>query len=190
MPNRPRMCLLDACSLLNIYASGYINEILDTLPFTCAVVVAVERETLYIRRGGSGEDADEKVTVDMSPLIAANRLKVVSPNNDEEENAYVAYATQLHDGEAMTCALASLRGFDIVTDDRKASRVLETHAPHVSCHSTCSVVKEWSDISGATASTIKTVLTHIKERASFEPSRRDPLRNWWENIMNSVDKEN
>ncbi len=183
MPGSSKITLLDACSLLNLYASRHIQEILEALPYTFALAERVEKETLYVRRGGSGEDADEREVVDLSPLISANLLRVISLESEAETAAFVGFATQLGDGEAMTCALASLRGYDVVTDDKKALRTLKTHAPHVRCHTTLELIKEWAEMSGITRLALKEILIDVRERANYLPSSRHPLWKWWEGIM-------
>ena len=184
MQESNRGCLIDACSLLNLYASRHIQEILQTLPFAFAIAKKVFEEAIYIRRGGSGEDADERDPIDLSPLQTANLLEIISPESEEEQAAYVAFATRLDDGEAMTCALALQRGDDIVTDDKKAIRILQNEAPHIRCHSTLPLIKKWAEISGITDQMLKPILIDVRKRARYSPPRSHPLCEWWERIMN------
>lgn len=50
--------LLDACCLLNLYATRRLDEILVAVQGRFAAAERVAAEALYIRRGGDGEDAD------------------------------------------------------------------------------------------------------------------------------------
>ena len=58
------LVLLDACALINLYACGYASEILDELE-TFGIVSHVQRESLFIRQGGTGEDARDRVSIDL-----------------------------------------------------------------------------------------------------------------------------
>ena len=56
---------------------------------------------------------------------------------------YIDLTQELDDGEAMTAAVAIHRRLPVVTDDRKALRVLERHA--LASHSTLDLVRNWSE---------------------------------------------
>jgi hypothetical protein len=63
--------LLDACCILNLFAVGPVDEILQANSLRFGVARAVADETLFIRRGGSGEDANEREPVDLGQLVAS-----------------------------------------------------------------------------------------------------------------------
>lgn len=174
----PRL-LLDACSLLNVYATRRIHDILAALPESVGVVEAAAREILYVRRGGSGEDADERDPIDLTPLFANGMLQLLQVETNDEAASYVAFAAELDDGEAMTCALALHRGAAVATDDRKATRVLGARAPQVTIYTTAHLLKTWADTYGVSDSDLRAVLTAVRERARFVPPRWDPLQGWW-----------
>ena len=60
--------LLDACSLINLYATRRIVEILNSVSMQCVVSDIVLRESLYVRRGSTGEEADERDPIELRPL--------------------------------------------------------------------------------------------------------------------------
>jgi hypothetical protein len=174
--------ILDACSLLNLFASRYIEDILR-LSYIFHIAEAVHKETLYIRRGGNGEDAEEHDLVDLAPLLSSNLLVVDALGSAVELASYIQFATQLDDGEAMTCALASHRNWQVVTDDRKVPRVLRAVAPHINCRTTLDVLKEWVDTAGIDDATLKDILLDIRKRANYFPAVSHPLKYWWDNIL-------
>ena len=174
------LILLDACCLLNLHATGRLEEILATLQGRFAVAERVAAEALYTRRGGSGDDADETDSIDIHPLITLGLLEVLSVETPDEAACYVSFAAELDDGEAMTCALALHRGAIVATDDRKALRLLATQAPPIRTRSTAQLLKEWADGAQVSSAELRTILTDVRQRARFAPGRHDPLHAWWE----------
>lgn len=172
--------LLDACRVLNLYATGRMGAILGALPERFAVADRVAAETLYVRRGGSGEDADERIPVDLRPLIEEGLLEVLRVETEEEAASFVSFAAQLDDGEAMTCALALHRGGVVGTDDRKARRVCSMQSPPLDTRTTTTVLKAWAESERIAGADLRQVLVLIRERARFVPGKHDPLQGWWE----------
>ncbi len=175
--------LLDACSLLNLYASRHLGEILKTLPARFAVVERVMCETLYVQRGGTGEDADKRDPVEIAPLIEQCLLRVLSFETEQEMTVFLEFATQLDDGEAMTCALAYIHGYDVVTDDKKALRLLGRHASHLVRYGTLDVLQAWADEGDVSDMILRTTLKDIRERASYFPGTSHPRYSWWANLL-------
>ena len=176
--------ILDACCLLNLYASRQIEAILGTVPTRFAAAEAAAAEVLYVRYGGGGQDADKREHVDLQPLIRVGLLDILSLETEGEKASFVLFAAELDDGEAMTCALAVHREAAVATDDRKAIRVLSSVATHVRVHTTVSLLKRWAEIEQPAAATLKRALTDVRERASFVPGRHDPLLPWWKAVLN------
>jgi hypothetical protein len=174
------LILLDACCLLNLYATRRLDEILLAVQGRFAAAERVAAEALYTRRGGDGEDADEKDAVDIGPLVARGLLEVLAVETPAEAASYVSFAAELDDGEAMTCALALHRGAIVATDDRKALRILAAQAPPISVRSTAQLLKEWADSGIPAPIELRTALTDVRQRARFAPGRHDPLHSWWE----------
>lgn len=176
----PARILLDACCVLNLYATGQMDAILRALPEHFAIADRVASEALYIRRGGSGEDADERIPVDFGPLVEQGLLEVLRVETEEEAASFVDFAAQLDDGEAMTCALALHRGGVVGSDDRKARRVCGAQSPPLDTRSTPAMIKAWADSERIAGADLRRVLIDIRERARFAPGRHDPLLAWWD----------
>jgi hypothetical protein len=174
------LVLLDACCLLNLYATRQIEEILRTIPARFAVAERAAAEALYVLHGGSGDDANDREPVDLQPLITAGLLEILQPETEGELASFVNFAAELDDGEAMTCALAVHRSAAVATDDRKALRILQAGAPQVSMHTTTDLIKSWADSRQITGSPLKKVLIDVQERACFAPGKHDPLQAWWD----------
>ena len=175
----PPFILLDACCLINLYATRRMREILADLPARFAVAERARAEAGYVRRGGGGEDAEERDPVDVGPLIAEGLLAVWEPETEAEAAMYVAFAVDLDDGEAMTCALAVHRGAVVATDDRKAKRLLGERAADVELTTTAAIIKRWAEIRQLAPAELARVLIDVQERGRFAPGRHDRLQSWW-----------
>src|SRR5437762_3287101 len=93
--------LLDACCLLNLYATRRLTAILETLPMRFVVAETASREALFVYRGGQGPDAHLPEPLDLTHPLQADLLTVVTVESDDEGYDYLAFAAELDDGEAM-----------------------------------------------------------------------------------------
>jgi predicted nucleic acid-binding protein len=175
--DEPKILLLDACVVINLVASGHIGAILGALDVPCAIVSHVQRETLHIRRGGRGDDAGERIAIDLTDLLAQGLLHVVADASEDELNTFIDFTLELGDGEAMTAALALHRGHAVATDDRVALKVLAARVPTVS---SLDLIKRWADRQRISSSLIKTALRDLRQRGSYLPGSTHPLRSWWD----------
>jgi predicted nucleic acid-binding protein len=182
--HRGRRVLLDACCLINFFASGRVEDILSALPYHFCIAEKVAEEALYILpEGGNVETPSEPDAISLAALTSGGLAEIMRPESEEEQAAYVNFAAVLDDGEAMTCALAVLRSCDVATDERKAIRVLGERASHVDVHTTVALVKEWADLVGASPQAVRQTLESIRTRGRFRPGTHEPLLQWWESAL-------
>jgi hypothetical protein len=180
-----RGLLLDACCLINLFASRRIEAILSQLPASFHIADAVMAEALFILPDpAQGEIEPQPVSAET--LISAGLVARVRPETESELAAYVDFASVLDDGEAMTCALASLHGYDIATDERKAIRVLRERAPHVAVHTTPALIRTWIELAKVDRATAALVVSNIETRGRFRPGRHEPLQAWWQSLLQST----
>jgi hypothetical protein len=180
-PGGGRRIILDGCSLLNLFASRRIGDILGTMPRPCAVADYVrDKEALWVGRHKSGPAAEYE-RVDLGPLVASGLVEVMALEGDEEMAHFLTLvsSSRIDDGEAMSGALAHARGLVVATDDKAALKVFGHHSPPIPTCSTASLVKHWAERAAIDAATLRRVLVDIRERACFEPGPRDPLQPWW-----------
>lgn len=156
--------LLDACSVVNLYATRRMDQILAAIGGPVAVADIVEREAQYVFQGGDGEDAREREAIDLQPWVSQGMLSLIEATHEEELLTFIDLTQELDDGEAMTAALAMHRGFTVVTDDRKAIRVLTSRA--VPLRGTLDLVKTWADQQAFESETLCVVLTDLRERGN------------------------
>ena len=185
----PSECLvLDASCLLNLYATGRLRDI--SLAVGAQIEVAdyvLEHEAIYTWQTDSTGVREEAVPVDLAPLVAEGLLHVVRLEHPDDQATFVALAALVDDGEAATGALAFHRGCSVATDDRKARRVFGEFIPDVLLVSTLELMKLWADESQVSHDELRAAMDAMRNSASYVPSIRDPLFEWWASIVSSGD---
>lgn len=191
------LVLLDACCLINLFASGHGEEILRGLPYRWAIArYVVEEEILDIEV----EDLDEgdepprsdRGRLPLPPLLAEllekGLLEELDVGSEEEQAELVRFAAELDDGEAHTCALAIVRHSRVATDDRKAIRVLRTawksrgHEGEPVLR-TSEILFSWADAKRIARPNLVRIVRTIARRASFFPPRTDPHFDRWMELL-------
>ena len=185
----PSDCLvLDASCLLNLYATGRLREIALAAGMQLEVAEYVlENEVIYTWQTDATGTREEAVPVDLTPLVSEGLIRVVRMEHPDDQAAFVALAAAVDDGEAATAALAARRGCSIATDDRKARRVFGELMPDVPMVSTLDLLKLWADESQVPGDTLREAMDTMRQGASYVPSSREPLFEWWASIMSSND---
>ena len=174
--------VLDACCILNFCASGYLIEILRSIPAQVVVTEVVrERELLTLQQltDENGQDVNPLETA-----IEKGLLSVTDFNSESEEETFVNYVFELgDDGESATCAIAVHREWAVATDDKKAISFFQREAPHLQILSTLAIVKHWSERESLSSTILRAALIAIRTRGRYIPHRNHPLLSWWEDIM-------
>lgn len=172
--------VLDACVVLNLYATGLMGEIVAGLARPVAVTAfTAEKEALWVGvecAGGAGQDAER---VDLGPLIRRGSLDIVLVESDDEADRFLRLAGVVDEGEAMAAAIAISRGFAVATDDRKAIAVLSATAPSTALIRTSGIVRRWAEHERVSPALLADVLQRVSRRARFLPGPSDPLSAWW-----------
>lgn len=176
--------VLDACVLLNLLASDEAENIIASAAHEYLICEAAAKEVIQLRTTDSEEEAFEVIRVD--DLIKAGLLKICTIETQLEESLYVNYAGQVGDGEAMSIAIAEVRGFGLATDDRKARLVFLGAVDDPSrLLYTSDLVRSWAEQENLSVDELKVKLFKIRRRATFFPPKRDPNFSWWMSILNS-----
>lgn len=146
--------------------------LLSHLSGSCMVCDVVSRESLYLR----AEQIDlPPQPIDLDPLFRAGRLQLCSADTPEEEALFVALAAELDDGEALSLAISSRRGYGLATDDRKARRIAK-EIGNVPLFSTAEILHSINPLS---AERLRELIRRIEIRARFAPHPTMPLCDWW-----------
>ena len=175
--------ILDACCIINLYASGQMGNILQSISKSVAVAAYVRDEEALRIFGGFGEDATRKYErIDLQAFIDCGSLIVVSPDTEAENITFVNFAAVIGgDGEAITGAIALHRNWSIGTDDRKAISFFAQNTPQLQIITTPELIKYWVDTSNPPLDVIRVTLQKIRTKARYEPDLKHTLYDWWQN---------
>lgn len=179
-PARRPVLLLDACAVINLSACGHLRDILAALGAPAEIVDHVRRGSLSVRRGGVRDDADEREPIDVTDMLTLGLLAIASEASEAELQTFIDLTLELGDGEAMTAAIALHRGATVVTDDRVVLRLIAGRVPTLT---SLELIKNWSDHEHPSSATLTTALRDLRRRGSYLPSRRHPLRPWWDHYL-------
>ncbi len=117
--------------------------------------------------------------------LSQGLLQVVPDASEEELNTFIDFAVELGDGEAMTAAIALHRGYSVVTDDRVALRVIGDRAPMLP---SLQLIKEWIEREQISREIAREALRNLRQRGSYLPGRKHPLRTWWDELFEPPDE--
>lgn len=174
--------ILDACCLINLYASGQMRAILRSIPRNLSIAAYVkEQEVLNVYSGPIDNVQASRETIDLLPFIGEGLLILVDIENEMEEVSYINLAQKLDDGEAITGAIAINRNWAIATDDVKSIKFFQNYASTIALISTLDLIKFWVDTTKPNKHLIQETILNIKVRGRYEPHRNHPLFIWWTN---------
>lgn len=158
LPALGRPTVVDACSLISLYAAGSVLDDLTHLGAKLYAVPQVRDEALFIRQGQPG--AAFKVPLDYQGLAAKGVLREAGPLTHAEEALLVAFVTSgLHDGEAASAAVVVSRRW------------------------TPEVLRHWSEVMQISPPDLKRVLQRVEWSASFRVTRDHSLKPWWDAVL-------
>lgn len=169
--------ILDACCLINLYASGEEAGICRASGefYVCD---EARGEAPRIRRVDD-DDPTRLVSreIDLGPAIAAGTIQKCQLEGQDELDAFVRFAVELDDGEASCLAIAKSRGWTVATDDRKARRIASENG--IALIGTPELIQKWANATAPDEATVGALLRRIERFARYRPRRSDPLYGWW-----------
>jgi len=181
-PRDSPLLILDACAVINLYATRVMDRILATNDGTYAICDVVGDEAQYVRRGGSGDDAGDLERINLEPLMRGGLLTMLHASTEDESNTFIdLVASALDDGEATSGAIAFHRFGTVVTDDRPATNRLRQAG--ITTMPALELVKTWTEREHVTGVMLTNVIVSIRDRARYVPPRSHPFRNWWESAL-------
>lgn len=182
-PREGSLVFLDACCLINLFATGRVEEILEVLPYRFATSELVaDEEVLAIRGATAPEGGLEREIVTPRRLSTPDLIAILPIASEREQAELVRFAADLDDGEASVCALAVVHGGAVATDDRKALRMLDQKERAVPVLQTPELLQEWAG-SGVADVAVREALTGVRVRGRFYPRGDAPAFAWWESFF-------
>lgn len=177
-PPEGDLLFLDACCVINLYATGHVEEILSALPYRVAVSrLVADKEVLSIRSATDIAGRPDRELVSLEALENSGQLAIREITSCEEKAEFVRFAAQLDEGEASVCSLAVVHGGGVATDDRKALRILGEQG--VSTVQTPELLFDWVRQGQVPEARVKEALLAVRDRARFHPRRSAPHFQWW-----------
>lgn len=175
--------ILDATCVINLYASGHIEEILGTIPRTVTVAAYVySKEALWVY--GNLHRQGQREPIMLQPLIDSGLIKVVTIETEAEAETLAVLSMKIRgQGEASTGAIAINRNWAIATDDGKARRLFQGMAGHLQLIYTLELLTHWVDVSNPPVAVINKALQSIRHRAAYAPQQNHPLYEWWRSFQ-------
>ena len=179
---------LDACSLLNLYASGRLEQIATALGLQFSVLPVVypnESQFVYTRKDSSRLGP---VALDLSASLKTGIVRMGDDLSDAENALFLEFADAgIDDGEAMTAAAAILRGSGLVTDDRKARRVIAERAPQTEIIGSIGLVRRWVESQNVNIAEAREVLINIEICGNYAIGKREPELAWCQSVRKPKD---
>lgn len=180
--------IVDACCLINLYASGRIQDIIPACGGSFYVSEQVRFESLSIRQADPNDPSLLIASpINLAEAVSHGLIKDCRLEGDTEIESYVEFAAQLDDGEASCLAIAKSRDWLVATDDRKAMRVAAESG--ISIITTPELLDFWVKANSPTGQEIIQTLRAIERFANFRPQRASPLHDWWKSFSDSVSKQ-
>jgi len=180
--------ILDACCLIDLHASGYMAEILQSL--ACPVAVSryvLEQEALsvhtlssYTHETGSETENAADDEPPLQQLFDSGIIAVVDIETEAEENALIDFAVYLDDGEAITCAIAVQRNWAVASTERKVASIMRDNFSHISVVPTQELIKHWVDQLRPAHEIVRQVINDIQVKARYRPRKNHSLYEWWQ----------
>lgn len=179
-----RPLVLDACTLINLHASGRLGDVLRSVPQPTLVTETVRAlELLQTEELDALNPAGDR----LSDLVESGRLTVVDFASDDEAGLFLDFAAAIgDDGEAASLAVAASRGFAVATDDKKARRFAERVVPGVPLVHTLDVLEHWSGDREVSVADLHAALESLRVNGRYEPARSHPLFDWWRQALGST----
>lgn len=169
--------LIDACCLINLFASGEVEAILASSPTPHYVSKHVEAESLLIRQPDPNDPTLQiSLPIDLSKVMSAGLTRRCDLENDDETRLFVEFAARIDDGAASCLAIAKSRGWIVATDDRKAMKLAAESENEVV--TTPELIQRWIASEKPSTVEIETVIDNIECHAKFRLGRNNPHFSW------------
>jgi predicted nucleic acid-binding protein len=166
---------VDACCWIDLFASEVVESIMAAIPVRWTVPEYVVKHEVLTTLSRSGIEQ----RCDLASLMNKGLVSILPIETIAEKRALIRFAAHLDDGEAAVCALASVHGGRVATNDRKVSAVLGRLQLPISVVGTPELIYRWAVRTEPSRRDLKQVLENITLRARFSP-RRDALHAaWW-----------
>jgi hypothetical protein len=177
--------VLDACCVLNLFASEHFLAILKVIPVQFVVTQVVHDLELKTLRQINAQNNEGAIQYEQA--ITQNLLKIVDFESEEESGTFIDFVFEMRDdGESATGAIAVHRGWAMATDDKRAITFFRREVPNLIILSTLDIIKYWSENANINSAELQILLNKIRVKGRYESPKSHPLRSWWERASNRI----
>lgn len=169
--------VIDACSSLNLFATGRPVDIAKAANLQLLVLPEVQEEAKHLFGEPDDEGVRSEEPIDWRVLLASGVAKSQTLP-DEALPDLIELATQLTDVDAKCVALAKHLKLDLLSDDGKVRKVFAALGGG-GLRSTVSTLREAAAAIPLDKANVRLIFSRIRVRARFEPSRKDPDHSWY-----------
>lgn len=182
--SQPQGIILDACCVINLFASGLMEEILRTYPVQIFVSKYVKEQEAQRIIFIDGDENQKNVPIDLSNLIENKCVEVVDIDSLVMNQMIVLAQQGLQGmGEKITVSIAFIHNWGVGTDDKHVIKTLGKLAPKIPIITTLDFVCYWAEKSNVTGEIVKDVLNKIRLSANYEPSPNHPQYNRLQKLL-------
>lgn len=183
-------CLVfDASTVINLYATDRMPEIIRALPARCTVSTYVrQREALVVYRYMDGGDERERVPINLGQMIDSNLLETCDHNMRSITNRIVELASSgiRGMGEKICVAIAAEHGWGVALDDHSATSKINRLMPNMQTLTSLDILKYWYEQENITVKELHQVLKKLQFCGNYSIPKRHHLFNWTQECMESI----
>lgn len=169
---------IDASSLINLIATGWIEEILRATGMQLITTDNIASEVRFLSGPPDDEGNRPQVPINLAYHIQKGHLTCIAiPESGLD--LFVDAATQLPDNDASIVALAGSVGAQLATDDGKIRRVARELVPAISLLTSLSIIRSGGDSLQLRPDELMVIASNLRWSANFLAPRGDQDAAWY-----------
>ena len=167
---------------LDLAATGRCGEIVAALRLRLLIADRAADEVRYLCGSPDAEGNPAQIPVDLEPLIAADRLRIV-PSSRLDMASLAEAGARLTDVDALAVALGRTLGIGLVSDDKKVRGAFAALCAGQALHSSLQLIRRATKMLRYKEPEIRDLLRSMRAGGNFEPPRLDPERDWFRHYL-------
>ena len=183
-------CLVfDASTVINLYATDRMPEIIRALPARCTVSTYVkQREALVVYKHTNVVNERERVPINLDQMIDSKLLETCDHNTPSITNRIVELASSgiRGMGEKVCVAIAAEHDWGVALDDHSATSKINHLMPNMQTITSLDILKYWSEQENITVRELDQVLKKLQFCGNYSIPKRHHLFNWTQECMKDI----
>lgn len=178
----------DAGVLLNILATEQAEDILQTIPYRCAITEDLKDISCFLEKNVAikTKELDGKDQTITTANLALHYINIHKFDRFSHRVMFVKFARHVPEKKASLLALVVTNNAFLASDDLRTKRVLRELFPEVPVISTLTILHEWEKQRCIPGRMMRNVALTVQEDAQFIPLDCDPLLPWWKSIVGDI----